>query len=223
MANVTTSATATTADEEKHLKELWANAFDCFIDVRVPLPSEYARLMEKSSDADTSRVTLYFRPCDVTDTVAKNDANTAATGGDAVTPRLPEGMTDFISFALTGWNPMGREVSEQENTSANNELQDALHRYASDNAQACTPGAIFNSFGFSPEWREEGFVFMVHRNNVDSVRHGIVSLAKVYKQGAIYEYRPLSDTQLLRKTVPVLMTEVEADVRVQVCQKPPIA
>ena len=88
------------------------------------------------------------------------------------------------------------------------------------------PRAVWNSFGFAHDWREDGFVVAFHEADAAEARAAIVRLAVKYDQGAVYEYAPVpgDKTRLTRSTVPAAMgAGVEADASLERCAKPELA
>ena len=112
----------------------------------------------------------------------------------------------FPVIGLTASNPLGEEKALNENQAANQLLEKEL----GDLENACW----WRSFGFGKDWQEHGFV-------VSCERSVAIELAKKYRQGAVYEFvfTP-NDPVVLRKTVPVLIADVEADVPIVTCDKP---
>merc|ERR1712176_421676 len=74
------------------------------------------------------------------------------------------------------------------------------------------PGAMYwKSFGFASDWHEKGFT-------VAASRDSIISLAKRYRQGAIYRFHRSQvhvsgcSTPLVKETVPALLDNTDAAV-----------
>jgi hypothetical protein len=85
------------------------------------------------------------------------------------------------------------------------------------------PMSLWHSFGFSSEWREDGFVCAFERGDSIQAEAAIVAIEKCFNQGAIYRVDALKETAgaLRRQTIRASMTEqVEADVVVVQCEKP---
>jgi SAM-dependent methyltransferase len=91
---------------------------------------------------------------------------------------------------------------------------EALEKELFDLAGANASVVWWRGFGFSELWHEKGFI-------VSADRKAVRSLAEKYGQGAVYEYIFTEESGVvLRKTVPVLIADVEADVRVVTCSRP---
>ena len=149
--------------------------------------------------------TIYLRP-------AKNDADvrSARTAGDVP----PIARTQYL-FAVTAHNPMGVETLAERNRRANDALLEDLKRIP--NATA-----TWESFGFSAEWREDGYVCAFEDG--EEGRETMVAIAKKYAQGAIYAYEAHDEFPwaLRRRTVSAAMSDaVDADVIVVRCEEPP--
>ena len=130
---------------------------------------------------------------------------------------LPSIVNDMYLFAVTGHNPLGVEVDAATNAAANAKLLVDLR--ALRDARAMWP-----SFGFSADWREDGYVCAF-----DDRERGLevmVQVAIKYAQGAIYAYEPVRDGSararaLIRRTVPAAMGDVVADEVIMVmCDEP---
>ena len=102
----------------------------------------------------------------------------------------------------------------------------------------------WHSFGFGASFHEKGFAVSAERSLVDD-------LARKYQQGAIYEFRVtrtngitaggknrktqagehlpdamttmVTNVSIVRKTIPILVPDVEADIRMTRCHRPPLA
>ena len=186
---------------EKDLQTLWADAYDAWLDVPgEPHPSVvYARPVVPDRRVDEPR-----------DGPTREDAKP-----------FPAVVTSSRSFALTGFNPMGTKTAMAKNRLANAALRDDL-----DALRAPRPRAVWASFGFARDWREDGFVVAFDEADAAEGRAAIVELAVKYDQGAVYEYAPVPNdaTQILRKTVPAAMgAAVEADAALERCGKPELA
>ena len=149
--------------------------------------------------------TIYLRP-------ARDDADvrSARTAGDVP----PIARTHYL-FAVTAHNPMGVETLAERNRRANAALLEDLKRIP--NATA-----TWESFGFSAEWREDGYVCAFEDGEVG--RETMVAIAKKYAQGAIYAYEAHDEFPwaLRRRTVSAAMSDaVDADVIVVRCEEPP--
>jgi hypothetical protein len=196
------SAAMSSSAREKDLQTLWADAYDAWLDVPgEPRPSVvYARPAVPDPRVDAS------------DDPAREAAGTA----------FPAIVTTSRSFALTGFNPMGTKTAMAKNKMANEALREDLA-----SLERPKPRAVWASFGFAHDWREDGFVVAFHEaDDVAEARAAIVELAVKYDQGAVYEYAPAPNdpTRLTRKTVPAAMSAgVEADVALERCGKPELA
>jgi hypothetical protein len=108
---------------------------------------------------------------------------------------------------------MGVETSAERNRRANEALLEDLKRI---------PNATttWESFGFSAEWREDGYVCAFE--DWEEGRSTMVAIAKKYAQGAIYSYEAHEfPWALRRRTISAAMSEaVDADVIVVRCEEP---
>lgn len=195
---------------EKELQELWSTSFDAWIDVPRHPPG-----------------VVYFRP-------SANEIeqmNTPPVDMPSIVRECHGGI-----FALTAYNPLGQDAPTSENLAANAllaaDLAQLQQKFASTSDKDDAPTVhVWNSFGFAPDWRENGFVvaFEAALTAKDAER-AVVDLARTYRQGAIYKYVPITSNGedrsvvgLRRKTIPVAMQNVEADVIVVPCEKPDLA
>ena len=180
---------------EQELQTLWSTSFDGWVDVPRHPPG-----------------VVYLRP-------AKEDEASLASSNESI-PSVVRDCTGGI-FALTAFNPMGQDTPLAENRAANQRLAEELQARMQP-----PPLHIWQAFGFAQDWREDGFVVAfggTERTGEQAVR----DLADKYRQGAIYEFVPIlngdSIVGLRRKTIPVEMEHVEADVIVVPCKKPDVA
>jgi hypothetical protein len=155
--------------------------------------------------------TFYARPVSV-------------ASGDGVALTFPAAFCRVVLFGITAYNPRGMSRDLATNVAAN-----ALLRAELD-ALVPSPQFIAGSFGFSHDWREDGFTCAFAPDHAAEGQAAFVRLAEKYDQGAIYKYTPLVDAGteqrpcalMRRETVPVVMsTDVGADVVVQACDPPP--
>ena len=159
------SAAMSSSAREKDLQTLWADAYDAWLDVPgEPRPSVvYAR----PAVPDPRR-----KKNDASDDPARVTANTA----------FPAIVTTSRLFALTGFNPMGTKTAMAKNRMANEALREDLA-----SLERPKPRAVWASFGFAHDWREDGFVVAFHEaDDVAEARAAIVELAVKYDQGAVY-------------------------------------
>jgi hypothetical protein len=188
---------------EKDLQTLWADAYDAWLDVPgEPQPS-----------------VVYARP--VVPELTRVDAGDLPAQSSRDAEAFPAIVTSSRSFALTGFNPMGEKTAMATNRLANAALRDDLAALDTP-----PPRAVWNSFGFAHDWREDGFVVAFHEADAAEARAAIVRLAVKYDQGAVYEYAPVpgDKTRLTRSTVPAAMgAGVEADASLERCAKPELA
>ena len=188
---------------EKDLQTLWADAYDAWLDVPgEPQPS-----------------VVYARP--VVPELTRVHAGDLPAQSSRDAEAFPAIVTSSRSFALTGFNPMGTKTAMAKNKMANEALREDLA-----SLERPKPRAVWASFGFAHDWREDGFVVAFHETDVAEARAAIVELAVKYDQGAVYEYAPAPDdaTRLTRKTVPAAMSAgVEADATLERCGKPELA
>jgi hypothetical protein len=217
------STTTTPANDDpirtKQLQDLWSTSFDAWIDVpHHDEPIVYLRPQGPPQQQD-------------------NDGSSSCQSG-TTTPRLPAICHQISMFALTGYNPMGQDRPIEVNVAANERLRQDLAQL-----NVPKPRCIWPAFGFSHNWREDGFV--VAYDKVDRIQGeaAIVALAVEYQQGAIFGFDVIENEdaavvavdddkgngddngdekayRLLRRTIPAAMSNVEADVVVVPCAKP---
>ncbi len=183
----------------KRLKDLWAGAFDAWIDcpgfaagekVAYMRPVPKIRLLEKDDFYD--------------------DDASGKTG-------FPTWLKTRQIFALTACNPYGKEVEEWQNARANEKLKVKLRELAEKREDV----QFWRSFGFSlaDDWREDGFAVAFSESDATAEKD-VFALAKQFEQGAIYRYRWIDEKRMERKTVGALMMDTEETVVVQICEKP---
>ena len=145
--------------------------------------------------------TIFLRPvdADASDDVERRD--------------VPAVCASLAVFAITGHNPMGAAREGWMNVEANAALARALARSGA--------AATWKSFGFSMDWREDGFACGFEDRARG--RATMVALGRAFEQGAIYEYAAAADgKRLIRTTVPCAMGETVREVTdVVVCDAPP--
>jgi len=213
MADDSMSDDSDNTRREKALGDLWASAYDGWIDV-------------PGAGADVEPGTAIFARPVAARHAAADDAVAAATQSPpsplASSPLLfPPIVTSSRLFALTGFNPMGEDRPVKENRAANKRLAAELASAAQTSSPA--PKAWWRAFGFSREWREDGFVVAYTPEDAARGEADIVAMAVRYGQGAIFAYEPIPGRQdaLLRRTVPAAMgQQVEADVTMERCVQP---
>ena len=114
-------------------------------------------------------------------------------------------------FGMTASNPRGEEWPNERNKEANKVLEKELCDFASQDEFFCW----WHGLGFGETWQEKGFI-------VSCESSVAVKLATKYDQAAIYEFKFTSqDHVVMRKTIPVLVPNVEADVPIITCPRPP--
>jgi len=119
---------------------------------------------------------------------------------------MPQALRDHVVFALTAFDPPGVSRTLKENTEENKRLWDDLRNNARVSGYLAN---AWKAFGVHVQeaWREDGFCLAVRADNeasVNEVRSAIIELARQYKQGAIFEYRPAKERYIVRLTVPVM-------------------
>ena len=184
------------------LKDLWAGAFDAWIDCPGFAAGEkvaYMRPVPKNS--------LLEKDDDFYD---DDDARSGKTG-------FPTWLKTRQIFSLTACNPYGKEVEEWQNARANEKLKVKLRELAEKREDV----QFWRSFGFSlaDDWREDGFAVAFSESDATAEKD-VVALAKQFEQGAIYRYRWIDEKRMERKTVGALMMDTEETVVVQICEKP---
>ena len=199
-AFTTTVSGEETATTQRGLKDLWAGAFDAWIDcpgfagekVAYMRPVAKNNLLEKDDDDD-------------------DDDASGKTG-------FPTWLKTRQIFALTACNPYGKEVEEWQNARANEKLKVKLRELADKREEDVQ---FWRSFGFSlaDDWREDGFAVAFSESDATAEKD-VVALAKQFEQGAIYRYRWIDEKRMERKTVGALMMDTEETVVVQICDKP---
>lgn len=100
-------------------------------------------------------------------------------------------------FALTAFDPPGKERTREENLLYNARLREDLERLHH------RPVAIWSSVGVNLEqnWREEGFCVAYTADVVEEARKDILNVAVEFEQGAIFEYKAANDRELMRITL----------------------
>ena len=197
------------ANREDELRELWADAYDGWIDVPggpVPNDDDAAAGGVGSTDAVDDEGVIYTRPVPPPSSPPHPPAP------------FPPVVTASRLFALTAHNPMGEPASASANRAANARLESELAALRSP-----APVASWRAFGFAADWREDGFVVAFDPKDARAAERAVVSLAKKYEQGAVYAYEPMEGRPgyLTRRTVPAAMGDaVEADVAVARCDAP---
>jgi Protein of unknown function (DUF3293) len=121
-----------------------------------------------------------------------------------------------VGFAITAWNPMAQQTDPDLNQSRNSELESLLS--TNSNVDSWCRSMGFDLHG----WLEPGFFVTFH--DAAAGFAWITELAKRFGQGGIYEYTPQSvdgkQWRLTRRTVPVLINDVDAVVEVVVVPDP---
>jgi hypothetical protein len=188
---------------EEELKQVWAEAYDAYMDV----PGEKGAIYSKP---------IHVLPC-------------ASTGpspawSSSAYMRYPESVTSSTRlYCLTAWNPMGVEKPLEENKLAHSEFTRKMKNRVEEMGFPEDDVWMRYSFGFSSIWREPGLVIACKSENAClQIKCLVLEMARAFEQGAVYEYAPQEDPKmLLRKTLPVLSSAaVEADVMVTRCQQP---
>ena len=148
------------------LRELWADAYDGWIGVPGSAPGSVVYLCPEET--------------------AAGDENDAAAPPHAPLPRVAQ---HSAMFALTGHNPMGETADAGANALANEELEEDLRALTAGRsylgAHAPAPSFWWHSFGFSPQWREDGFVLCFAPAEADAARAAVLRLARKYRQGVL--------------------------------------
>eukprot|EP00873_Tetraselmis_striata_P026338 jgi/Tetstr1/446602/TSEL_034126.t1 len=130
-----------------------------------------------------------------------------AQGGPPLDAALPAAVHNNVLFGLTSWNPMGEDAPMEQNLASYPALLADL--------RALQPAHIWQSYGFdSSGYRENGFTVAFPADRAAAAREATVEVAKKYGQGAVYELTPLpgDSSRILRRTVPALVPDVDADV-----------
>ena len=181
------------------LRELWAGAYDAWIDC-----------------FGTKERVLYMKP----------SAASSSKSSSATTPAaFPSWLKNAQTFALTAHNPYGKQTSDACNAEANEKLEEKLRSLVEkrrEDEEGDATARYWRSFGFSSkdDWREDGFAVAFSLED-EKAERDIVELAKEFEQGAIYKYRWMGDERRMeRKTVGALMPETEETVIVETCEKP---
>lgn len=91
-------------------------------------------------------------------------------------------------FALTGYNPMGQNQPDALNVAANDRLRRDLAKL-----DWPKPRYIWPAFGFSQDWREDGFIVAYDRFDQAQGEAAIVALAVEYQQGAIFSFNVIEN------------------------------
>ena len=153
------------SNREKELQDLWASAYDGWIDV---------------PGADDSDNVIYTRPAETTITSASSSSSPSATTPPPPPP-FPSVVTSSRLFALTGFNPMGEDRPIGENRAANERLRSELESLASTTTTTTTssptPVAWWRAFGFAADWREDGFVVAYRPEDAAKGEAAVVAMA----------------------------------------------
>ena len=202
--NTNTNAFTTTVSGEetatqRGLKDLWAGAFDAWIDC----------------PGFAGEKVAYMRPVAKNNLLEKDDDDDDDASGKT---GFPTWLKTRQIFALTACNPYGKEVEEWQNARANEKLKVKLRELADKREEDVQ---FWRSFGFSlaDDWREDGFAVAFSESDATAEKD-VVALAKQFEQGAIYRYRWIDEKRMERKTVGALMMDTEETVVVQICDKP---
>jgi len=96
---------------------------------------------------------------------------------------LPTWLVSGSLFALTGWNPMGREATQEENGRANAQLRSELQ------AMLPRPTHVLDCFSqdAASGWREEGFAVRFDHNTAEA-EAAVLRLAARFGQAAVYKW-----------------------------------
>ena len=189
---------------EQALQALWSTSFDGWINVPHHPPG-----------------VVYLRPA------SKEEDVSSAVLLSSSSIKLPSVVKECQGgiYALTAFNPFGQTVPMATNVAANQRLWSELQELEGLKY-------VWKSFGFAKDWREDGFVVAFDDNTTTArdAAKAVHALALKYQQGAIYEFVPIISSiedgvvaGFRRKTIPVAMENVEADVIVVPCSKPDIA
>jgi hypothetical protein len=161
--------------------------------------------------------------CD--DTVIYSSPTTSDTSDTQLA--FPAVVLESHLFAITAHNPFGELTDAAVNVAQNQLLHQRLLQMRQE--MKLEVKFITNSFGFSHDWREDGFLIAVAANTSALTRSALIALAIEFRQGAIYEYQSVRDQTsgivnpflLRRLTVPAALNNVAAEVLVQRSTKPP--
>mmetsp|Transcript_36593 Transcript_36593/g.44277 ORF Transcript_36593/g.44277 Transcript_36593/m.44277 type:complete len:248 (-) Transcript_36593:52-795(-) len=142
---------------------------------------------------------------------------TTEGGGDenAAPLPLPPIAGSNIMFAISAMNPLGIQWGAKANEQATQQLKKEVERLSGPK-----PKGLWGGHGFGTSWREDGYVVAYSAKDADKGRSAVIELGKKYGQGAVYEYSQKDEFTLTRKTLPVLLKNVEDQVDVRRCSKP---
>ena len=175
---------------QAELQQLWAGFYDGWKDVPGLTPG----------------TTMFMVP---------TSAGDPAAPADPTRPEMPEAVRGAVLFSLTSWNPLGQTAPMEANLQSYPNLLADL--------RGLRPRALWRSFGFDAAGnRENGCTVAFPAAEAAAARPRVRAVAERYGQGAVYEFAevPGDATRLLRRTVPVLVPETEADVFVEICDRP---
>jgi len=130
--------------------------------------------------------TIYFQPY-------KQGVSSEPSTKDL--PKLYTENPDACLFSITAYNPLGVQLAKQDNLRRNQNLTQFL------DTMAPQPLHKWHSFGFSKDWREDGFTMAFKAEDTKAAETKVIDLAKQFKQGGIYKFF-LKDGRLMRQTVP---------------------
>lgn len=152
--------------------------------------------------------TIFFRP---------HKQGLSSSPGNKDLPKLFKENKDAVLFSLTAYNPLGVQLAKHENLSRNQQLAQDL--------QQMEPQPLYKwrSFGFSKDWREDGFTMAFSAGYAQTAQVKVVDMAKQFKQGGIYKFF-LQDGKLMRETIPAAFTSntVAETVTLVRADKPPV-
>jgi len=137
---------------------------------------------------------------------------------------MPAVLRNHTVFALTAFDPPGVSRTLAENAAENARLwEDCLSRLSPQ------PAAAWRTFGvhLKEGWREDGFCLAYPASDaagVDAARTRVLAAARLFRQGAIFEYGPASVGEVVRQTLPAAAEDgVEStELLVRVRESPPL-
>ena len=127
---------------------------------------------------------------------------------------LPDTLCTHLLFAFTAFDPPGEARTLEENEQANGRMWESIK------LMEPSPAKVWPTWGYNlkEDWREDGFclAFPVKdgEKEAECARAAVISIAKEFGQGAVFEYcKGENDNSMLRTTVPVLSSD---DIRKEV-------
>jgi len=157
-------------EEQARLAALWANCVNYIEFPSVHDPTQMEELWMRNRDA-----------------IAEKDLDDSP---------FPPQFLKGTWFAITAWNPMGRESPIDSNNAQNRHLKQDL--------VGMRPDMLLNAVGTDEEvsWREEGFAVQF-RHHADQAEKALLKLARHFGQAAIFRWHyDQLHRQIIQNAIP---------------------